>query len=86
MRLLLILSLSLLLASCSDKPSPPPDASTQISAESDYQFVGSVNSDVYHRPGCRYAERIQPENLVKFKDAEAADRRGYRPCKVCKPR
>ena len=29
-------------------------------------YVASKNSDVYHTPGCRYAKRIKPENLICF--------------------
>jgi len=33
---------------------------------SEQQFVGSVNSDVYHYPSCTYAQRIKPENKIWF--------------------
>jgi methylphosphotriester-DNA--protein-cysteine methyltransferase len=49
------------------------------------QFVGSVNSDVYHYPSCTYAQRIKPENKIWFADAADAQSHGYRPCKVCHP-
>jgi hypothetical protein len=49
------------------------------------QFVGSVNSDVYHYPSCTYAKRIHPENEIWFVDATDAQNHGYRPCKVCNP-
>lgn len=49
------------------------------------QFVGSVNSDVYHYPWCRYVSQIKPENLIWFTDASDAISHGYRPCLVCNP-
>jgi len=47
--------------------------------------VASKNSDKYHRPSCKWAKRIKPENLIRFESAEAARKKGYKPCKVCKP-
>lgn len=48
-------------------------------------YVGSVNSDKYHWPDCRYALNIKSENRIWFTDAEDARLQGYVPCKVCKP-
>jgi hypothetical protein len=50
-----------------------------------YKFVASKNSDKYHFPSCKWALRISPKNLVKFKSAKEALGAGYIPCKVCKP-
>lgn len=49
------------------------------------QYVGSSESDKYHYPSCRYAEKISAENRVWFKDEAAAQAAGYIPCGVCKP-
>jgi len=49
------------------------------------EFVGSENSDKYHRQSCEWAHKISPENLVVFENAEEAASSGYVPCKVCKP-
>ena len=46
-------------------------------------FVASKNSDVYHRRGCPYADRIYPENEIPLWSAEEAQGRGLRPCKYC---
>jgi len=51
----------------------------------DYKYVGSKNSNKYHYPTCRAAQKIKPENLVTFKSAKEAQAAGYVPCKVCKP-
>ncbi|MFO7946674.1 MAG: thermonuclease family protein [Armatimonadota bacterium] len=49
------------------------------------KFVGSKNSDVYHRPECRWAKEIAPYNRVWFSSAAEARQRGYRPCRACDP-
>ncbi len=58
---------------------------TSIALALDYKYVGSKNSNKYHYPTCRYAQKIKPENLVTFNSAKDAQAAGYVPCKVCKP-
>ncbi len=48
-------------------------------------LVGSKSSKKYHRPDCRFAQKIKPENLISFSGVEDARREGYLPCKVCNP-
>lgn len=48
-------------------------------------YVGSVNSNKYHKPFCRWAKKINPENLVSFETENDAAQKGYVPCKVCRP-
>lgn len=48
-------------------------------------FVGSVNSDKYHKPSCEWAKKILPANEVWFSSAQDAQSNGYQACKVCKP-
>lgn len=48
-------------------------------------FVGSVKSDKYHRPGCRWAERIAPANEIWFASVAEARAQGYKPCGTCRP-
>ena len=60
----------------SSTPTPPPTSGN---------YVGSVNSDVYHYPSCRYVKQIYPENKIWFSSASDARAHGYRPCKVCCP-
>jgi competence protein ComEC len=66
-------------------PPPPPPAQTEPSPLPTGKYVGSINSNVYHYPSCRYVEQIHPENLVWFASAAEAQAKGYRPCKVCNP-
>jgi len=49
------------------------------------EFWGSKNSNKYHYPECKWAQKIKPENLIKFKSPEEAFKAGYVPCKVCNP-
>ena len=44
--------------------------------------VLSTESKVYHRPGCRYAKRIQVKNSMDM-SVDEAKCYGYRPCKCC---
>lgn len=48
-------------------------------------FVGSINSDIYHYTDCEWARRISTENLVEFSSIEETREKGYRPCFVCAP-
>ena len=49
------------------------------------EFWASKNSNKYHYPDCRWAQKIKSSNLIKFKTPEEAKAAGYVPCKVCKP-
>jgi hypothetical protein len=48
-------------------------------------LMGSITSKKYHRPDCRYALKIKPDNRIYFPSIEDANRQGYLPCKVCNP-
>jgi hypothetical protein len=48
-------------------------------------FVSSSNSNIFHKPGCRWAQNISKENLVIYKSREEAIKAGKRPCKTCNP-
>lgn len=58
---------------------------TSVALALDYKYVGSKNSNKYHYPTCKWAQKISPKNLVTFKSAKDAQAAGYVPCKVCKP-
>lgn len=49
------------------------------------EYWASKNSDKYHFPTCKWAQKIAPTNLVKFKSTQDAMKAGFKPCKVCKP-
>ena len=48
-------------------------------------YIGSIKSDKYHYPTCRYAETILPENQIWFQTVKDTKDAGYVPCGVCKP-
>jgi hypothetical protein len=50
-----------------------------------YNYVGSSESDKYHKPTCRWAKEINDTNLVHFDTEEKAAAAGYEPCGTCKP-
>lgn len=68
----------------SDSSSGEPKK-TDPEAEIGCKYVGSTTSNKYHRPDCRYAEKIREENRICFLRAEDAQEAGYSPCKVCNP-
>jgi hypothetical protein len=50
-----------------------------------YRYVGSKNSNIYHKPSCEWAKEIKSYNAIWFTSTTNAISRGYRACKVCKP-
>lgn len=54
-------------------------------ASSSKSLFGGKGLSRYHRPGCRFGERIDAESRVTFKSAEDAQRAGRTPCPVCHP-
>jgi len=50
-----------------------------------HNYVGSANSDKYHKPSCRWAKNIKENNAVWFSTKEEAEQAGYTACKTCKP-
>jgi O-6-methylguanine DNA methyltransferase len=54
-------------------------------AASGARYVSSDTGQSYCYPTCRYARRIAPEHLVRFRDEAQASAAGYHPCNVCRP-
>ena len=50
-----------------------------------YAYVGSAESDKYHKPTCRWTGNINDVNLVHFDSEDEAVASGYIPCGTCKP-
>jgi hypothetical protein len=46
-------------------------------------IYASSKSNVYHAAGCKYVQRIKPENLITFNSRKDAEKAGYKACKVC---
>ncbi|MFH1715778.1 MAG: Ada metal-binding domain-containing protein [Planctomycetota bacterium] len=49
------------------------------------KYVASNSSGIFHRPDCRWAGNISPENLVTYRTRDEAMSSGKRPCKSCEP-
>lgn len=62
---------------------PVPETTSQKSSG---VYVGSVDSDKYHNPSCRFAKEILPENEIWFDSAEEAQNANYSPCGSCRPK
>lgn len=74
------------------EPDPVPDRSIGDDSKelsdpgaSGWTYVGSIESDKYHYPSCRHAEKILAENLIGWNTIEEAQAAGYKPCGVCHP-
>lgn len=61
---------------------PAPDP---VFKASEKVFVGSIKSNKYHYPSCRWAKKIKPENEIWFTGSADARAHGYVPCSVCNP-
>jgi micrococcal nuclease len=48
-------------------------------------YIGSLNSDKYHKPTCRHANNIESHNEIWFDTKDEATAAGYSPCGVCRP-
>ena len=78
------------------EPDPQPEQSEPVATltpeqafrESlkQYAYVGSSESDKYHRPTCRWTSKINDGNLVHFDSVEDAQAAGYEPCGTCNPK
>ncbi len=69
-------------------PVEAPRTTLPMAAVSDvreFALVGSKKMDVYHIPDCSNATHIHKEYLIKFHSAEEAVKKGYKPCKTCRP-
>ncbi len=66
------------------KVSSPP--ATPASAQPrEWKYVASKQSEVFHRPDCKWARKISPGNLIGFNIRDEAVRSGRRPCRSCGP-
>ena len=61
-----------------------------LSSEESVRFKGSYlvankNSDVFHQPDCKWAQKIKSKNRITFPDAQAAQEKHFMPCRDCQP-
>lgn len=64
---------------------PAPEVGITKSERAEYAYVASVNSEVFHKPSCKYVAKIREHNLTGFETREDVVKSGRRPCKVCRP-
>lgn len=64
------------------KPEPDSNSAPHENGQKS-EYVGSIDSDKYHHPNCRWAEKISPENEIWFDSKEDAQAAGYSPCGTC---
>jgi methylphosphotriester-DNA--protein-cysteine methyltransferase len=50
------------------------------------KFYGSAKTKRYHQAYCRSAQKISAKSLRVFETGAQAKKKGYKPCKTCKPR
>jgi len=51
----------------------------------EYKYVASKNSEVFHNTNCSIVNRITPGNIIGYNTRDEAINAGKRPCKRCKP-
>lgn len=66
------------------EPQPEPKPEPEQTAPKGL-YVGSVDSDKYHKPTCSHAKKILSGNEIWFQTPEEAKAAGYKPCGICKP-
>jgi hypothetical protein len=66
------------------QPAAPPPVPNPAATTSPGTYVGSLTSNKYHYPGCKWAAQIRPQNLLNFSTTEEARKRGYTPCPTCR--
>jgi len=49
-------------------------------------FVANQNSDVFHKPGCKWTRMIKEDNIVVFKSVSEAKAKRFKPCRYCTPK
>ena len=67
------------------QPAATPTVPKPAETTSPGKYVGSMTSNKYHYPGCKWAAQIRPHNLLNFSTTEEARKRGYIPCPTCRP-
>jgi len=53
--------------------------------QAENEYVASNKAKVFHRPGCHWAKRIKPENVIAYSSRDEAVKAHKKPCKRCKP-
>jgi hypothetical protein len=48
-------------------------------------YIGSVTSNKYHYPDCKWGKQILPEKVLNFHSVKEAQEKGYIQCRACRP-
>jgi len=65
---------------------PAAEASARdLSDAAGSTFIGNSATKIFHLANCRTIKEMADSNRTWHETIEKAERRGYRPCKVCKP-
>ena len=48
-------------------------------------FVANKNSDVFHRPDCKWTQKIKSKNMITFSSVQTAEVAHFMPCQDCQP-
>jgi micrococcal nuclease len=75
-----LLAAALLAAALGARAQPAPNPAPAQAA-----YVASAKSQVFHKPDCQWARKIDPKNRQTFATREETIKAGKRPCKMCKP-
>ena len=51
----------------------------------DRTFVANKNSDVFHRPECKWTRKIKSKNMITFSSIQTAKAQHFLPCRDCRP-
>jgi flagellar biosynthesis protein FlhF len=62
-----------------------PSSFEQSARFKDGYFVANKNSDVFHQPDCKWAQKIKSKNRIAFPNAQAAQEKHFMPCRDCQP-
>jgi methylphosphotriester-DNA--protein-cysteine methyltransferase len=49
------------------------------------RYVANRNSDIFHRPDCKWTRMIKPGNMITFDSVEEAVAQKFHPCRTCTP-
>lgn len=70
----------------SSTASPTPTAEPTATPEKQYTYVYNKNTKKFHEEGCSSADDIKPKNRGEYIGTrEEMIKKGYEPCKRCKP-
>ena len=79
---LMLILIALIFLSCNPQQNQTDEDITPYLKE---LYVGSSQSDKFHKVDCKWAKTIKPENEVYFTYDEAI-KAGFKPCKTCNPK